>query len=70
MMVTSHHLQRHLHGLVICRWYYRPQELELSNGLTAEDREVFKSDERGIHPVNSGKQLRCSADIAILEKQL
>ena len=38
MMVTSHHLQRHLHGLVICRWYYRPQELELSNGLTAEDR--------------------------------
>lgn len=41
-----------LHG--VYRWYYRPQELELSNGLTAEDREVFRSNERGIHPINSG----------------
>ena len=44
----------------VCRWYYRPQELELSNGLTAEDREVFRSNERGIHPINSGaKPIRC-----------
>lgn len=42
---------------MLCRWYYRPPELELSNGLIAEDREVFRSDERGIHPINSGTQL-------------
>ncbi len=34
------------------RWYYRPQELP--EGLTAEGREVFRSDERSTHPLNSG----------------
>ena len=63
-MAQAHGLSSPLHprasDCVVCRWYYRPQELELSNGLTAEDREVFRSDERGIHPINSGaKPIRC-----------
>lgn len=38
----------------LCRWYYRPQELELNDGLAAEEREVFDSNERSTHPLNSG----------------